>query len=125
MNLNPRALESIRPQTTRGWHNSAPRRPYRPGRATSARWAASEEEPTRYGGAGWHQVDPGLKALGFQPVERTSLLKVLVSDDVNLVHPYSEGVYDVKWRVLDGDKVVDAVRRCKLDPGLKAPGFKV
>ena len=34
-----------------------------------------------------HQVDPGLKALGFQPVESTSLSKVLVSD-VNL-HPYN------------------------------------
>ena len=34
------------------------------------------------------QVDPGLKALGFQPVESTSPFKVLVSDDVNL-HPYT------------------------------------
>ena len=25
------------------------------------------------GGAGWHQVDPGLKALGCQPVESTFL----------------------------------------------------
>ena len=36
-----------------------------------------------------HQVDPGLKALGFQPVESTSPFKVLVSD-VNLRH-YTEG----------------------------------
>ena len=39
-----------------------------------------------------HQVDPGLKALGCQPVESTSPFKVVVSDVFNL-HPLHRGLY--------------------------------
>ena len=41
-----------------------------------------------------HQVDPGLKALGCQPVESTALSKILVSD-VNL-HPYIKVEGEIK-----------------------------
>ena len=69
-----------------------------------------------------------MKALGCQPVEITSLSKVLVSDVVNL-HPYIEvkgvSLKDKFSAMARIEEVEEAkVGRCKLDPSLKATCFQ-
>ena len=63
-----------------------------------------------------HQLDPALKALVFQLVDITSLSMHWFQ--MSTCNPLQRGVTKLEF-----DAVLE-VRRCKLNPGLKAPGFK-